>query len=128
MCRTNFKFADFSDWVNVFKPGSGKIEVWENSGGSRGPLLFTLDHIPLTPGPLMVVIKVAASQTTNSSGYWPPSLPDSVETIAASYVQSQANSAVRLFNLSPDTKQAGMTCSANGASDTHPSSADFSLR
>ena len=108
MCRTNFKFADFSDWVNVFKPGSGKIEVWENSGGSRGPLLFTLDHIPLTPGPLMVVIKVAASQTTNSSGYcelpryrWhlgcillkmpaislptgPPSLPDSVETIAAS--------------------------------------------
>ena len=59
----------------------------------------------------------------------PPSLPDSVETIAASYVQSQANSAVRLFNLSPDTKQAGMTCSANGASDTTPaSSTDCSLR
>ena len=51
--------------------------------------------------PLVVVIKVASSQTQNSSGYWPPSLPDAVETIAASYVQTEANSKVRLFNLSP---------------------------
>ena len=27
-----------------------------------GPLLYTLDQIPLTPGPLVVVIKVASSQ------------------------------------------------------------------
>jgi hypothetical protein len=30
-----------------------------------------------------------------------------IETIAASYVQTSANSKLRLFNLSPDTKQAG---------------------
>ena len=73
----NFKFADFSDWVqslslppplrppqlrqeslsvgawnqvNVFKPGSGTIKVWENSGGKRGELLYSLPNIPLTPG------------------------------------------------------------------------------
>lgn len=91
--------------VNVFKPGTGSIKIWENVGGTRGPLLYTLDHIPLTPGPLVVVVKVAASQVANGSGYWPPSLPDAVETIAASYVQSTASSSMRLFNLSPDTKQ-----------------------
>ena len=51
------------------------------------------------------------------SGYWPPSLPDSIETIAASYVQGAKSSKVRLFNLSPDTKAAGMTCSATGAAE-----------
>jgi hypothetical protein len=35
----------------------------------------------LTPGPLVVVLKVAASQVANASGYWPPTLPDAVETI-----------------------------------------------
>lgn len=63
----------------------------------------------------MVVIKVAASQVTNTSGYWPPSLPDAVETIAASFVQPQNTTAkVRLFNLSPDTQSAGMSSSTNG--------------
>lgn len=66
----------------------------------------------------MVVIKVAASQVANTSGYWPPSLPDSVETIAASFVQPQNTTAkVRLFNLSPDTKSAGMTSSATGTKE-----------
>ena len=45
----------------------------------------------------------------NASAYWPPSLPDSIETIAASYVQGANSSKVRLFNLSPDTKSAGMS-------------------
>lgn len=40
---------------------------------------------------------------------------------AASYVQTQANSKVRLFNLSPDTKLAGMACSGNGAYQSRPS-------
>ena len=75
----------FSDWVNVFKPGTGSITIWENVGGQRGAQIYQLDHIPLTPGPLVVVIKVAASQVTNASGFWPPSLPDAIETIAASY-------------------------------------------
>ena len=100
--------------MNCFKPGTGTITVFENTGGSRGAQIYQLKGIPLTPGPLVVVIKVASSQVANSSGYWPPSLPDAVETIAASYVQSADSSSVRLFNLSPDTKQAGMSCSANG--------------
>lgn len=54
-------------------------------GGQRGAQIYQLDHIPLTPGPLVVVIKVAASQVKNTSGFWPPSLPDAIETIAASY-------------------------------------------
>eukprot|EP01047_Picozoa_sp_COSAG01_P063539 COSAG01_NODE_8250_length_2856_cov_79.780921_3_plen_64_part_00 len=42
-----------SQWVNVFKPGSGTITVWENTGGTRGAQIFQLQHIPLTPGPLV---------------------------------------------------------------------------
>jgi hypothetical protein len=36
--------------------------VWENVGGKRGAQVFELPGIPLTPGPLLVVVKVAASQ------------------------------------------------------------------
>jgi len=106
---SNIKFGDFSDWVNVFKPGTGTITLWENIGGVRDKQLYQLKGIPLTPGPLLVVIKVAASQVHNASGYWPPALPDSVETIAASYVDTDPSSKVRLFNLAPGTAQAGMT-------------------
>ena len=103
--------VQFSDWVNVFKPGSGTITIWENVGGKRGAQIYQLEHIPLTPGPLVVVIKVAASQVKNSSGYWPPALPDAVETIAASYVDTDPSSKVRLFNLAPGTTSAGMSLS-----------------
>lgn len=41
--------------------------------------------------------------------------PDQVETIAASYVQPGNSAKVRLFNLSPDTRVAGMASSANGS-------------
>jgi hypothetical protein len=61
---TNFKFTDFSDWVNVFKPGSGTITIWENVGGVRGAQIYSLPKIPLTPGPLLVVIKVAGKKKT----------------------------------------------------------------
>ena len=109
---TNFKFSDFSDWVNIFKPGTGTITIWENENGKRGAQLYKLSKIPLTPGPLVVVIKVAQSQAFNASGpepFWPPRVPDNVETIAASYVQPGTGGKVRLFNLSPDTKVAGMS-------------------
>ena len=43
---TNYKFADFSDWVNKFKPGKGTITVWENTGGARGAQLYQLKGIP----------------------------------------------------------------------------------
>jgi hypothetical protein len=112
---TDYKFADFSDWVNVFKPGSGTITVWENVGGTRGAQpIYRLEHIPLTPGPLVVVIKVAASQVANESGFWPPARPDSVETIAASYVDTDNSSKIRLFNLAPGTVQAGMSLIPGG--------------
>ena len=83
MRRTDFKFGDFSDWVNVFKPGKGTITVWENSGGVRGKQIYQLNGIPLTPGPLVVVVKVASSLVAQPSKFWPPTLPDSIETIAA---------------------------------------------
>jgi hypothetical protein len=101
----------------LFKPGTGTITVYENTGGTRGAQLYQLKGIPLTPGPLVVVIKVAASVTANASAYWPPALPDSIETIAASYVDTDPTSKVRLFNLAPDVKAAGMSCSANGTAE-----------
>ena len=64
---TNFKFGDFSDWVNVFKPGTGDITIWENTGGKRGAKLYSLSDIPLTPGPLLATIKVAQSQAPKVS-------------------------------------------------------------
>ena len=66
---------------------------------------------------MVVVLKVASSLVAEPAKFWPPALPDCVETIAASYVQSQNTSKVRLFNLSPDTKVAGMICSADGATE-----------
>ena len=66
-----------------------------------------------TPGPLVVALKVAGDQDpSDPSKYWPPTEADQVETIAASYVsQKNGNASVRLFNLSPDVKVAGMSAS-----------------
>ena len=50
---SNYKFTDFSDWVNVFKPGTGTITVYENTGGKRGAQVYTQSKLPLTPGPLV---------------------------------------------------------------------------
>ena len=50
-----------------------------------------------------------SSQVKNASGFWPPSRPDAIETIAASYVDTDSSSKVRLLNLAPGTVQAGMT-------------------
>lgn len=100
--------------------------MYENTGGTRGAQIYQLKGIPLTPGPLVVVIKVAASVTANTSAYWPPALPDSIETIAASYVDTDPTSKVRLFNLAPDVKAAGMSCSSNGTKEI-ASNVDFSV-
>ena len=94
---SNYHFGQFSGWVDVFKVGFGTIDIYQNNGGSRGALLLTTT-IPLTPGPLVVVVK----------DYWPPKVASNVETIAASYVPFAMGSAARLFNLSPDTESAGM--------------------
>ena len=64
--------------------GVGTISIFENVNGQRGPQLFT-KRIPLTPGPLVVTIKVASDQDpANASKFWPPNEDDQVETIAAS--------------------------------------------
>jgi hypothetical protein len=55
----------------------------------------------MAQGPLVVVAKVAASQVANTSAYYPPTKPDSVETIAASYGPGANSATARLFNLSP---------------------------
>ena len=68
------------------KPGLGTFTVYENTGGTRGRQIYQLKGIPLTPGPLVVVIKVASSVTGQPDKYWPPALPDAVETIVSAHV------------------------------------------
>ena len=41
-----------------------------------------------------MVIKVASSVVKQPAKFWPPALPDAVETIAASYVQTATSSKV----------------------------------
>ena len=108
---TDYKFGQFSDWVNVFKAGKGTLTVWESVDGKKGAQLYQLSGIPLTPGPSVLVLKVAQDQAFNGTGgqvFWPPREPDNVEMIAASYVQPGTGGKIRLMNLAPDTKDAGM--------------------
>lgn len=62
----------------------------------------------------MGVRQVALDQNpAKPSTYWPPSDPDQIETIAASYAPpATGDASVRFFNLSPNTKLAGLTSSA----------------
>jgi hypothetical protein len=91
-------FGIFSGWVEIFSDGFGKITIYEATpSGAKGAELLSKE-IPLTPGPLVVVVK----------DHWPPRVGTNIETIAASYVQPISGSGVRLFNLSPDTVAAGL--------------------
>jgi hypothetical protein len=107
---SSYQFGQFSGWVNAFIVGKGLMEVWQVAGGGggggngtvpSGPPAFHVE-IPLTPGPLVVVIKDEL----------PLSKPTNVETIAASFVPPKDGSAVRLFNLAPDVKSAGLNIGA----------------
>jgi hypothetical protein len=93
----NYHFGEFSGWVEIFQDGTGTIDIYASTNGAKGSLLLST-VIPLTPGPLVVVIK----------DFWPPTSYTNVETIAASYVPVSSGSGVRLFNLSPDTPSAFM--------------------
>ena len=54
--------ADASCWNALICIDTGTITVYESiSGGGRGKQLYT-KQIPLTPGPLVVVLKVASDQ------------------------------------------------------------------
>jgi hypothetical protein len=90
--------ANGSNRVSVFVGGSGTITLKDHDTGAT--LLSA--KIPLTPGPLVVVIKDA----------WPPKQPKNVETIAASFVPPKDGSAVRLFNLASDVPSAGLSDSS----------------
>lgn len=68
---TNYAFAQHSNWVNVFQAGSGTMQLWENLGGQRQPKLLYSKEIPLTPGPLVVALKVALDQDpAEPSKFW----------------------------------------------------------
>eukprot|EP01043_Picozoa_sp_COSAG02_P058348 COSAG02_NODE_7246_length_3098_cov_4.532844_3_plen_225_part_00 len=91
---SKYRFSQFSDWLNIFSAGAGQITVKDHSSGK---ILLTAT-IPLTPGPLLVVVK----------DFWPPRAAKNVETIAASFSPPKAGSAVRLFNLAPDVLSADL--------------------
>ena len=114
-------------WVNSFRSGTGTFTVWETTGGTRGAQLLSTS-IPLTPGPLVVVIKDGCpnrgSPTNKCAPAWPPSKSTAVETIAASFVPPKSGSAVRLFNLAADIQAAGLT---NGAGKTLVSGVKYTL-
>ena len=67
---SNYRFSEFSDWVSVFHGGKGTITITDHAAGTK--LLKV--QIPLTPGPLVVVVK----------DDWPPTKQTAVEAIAAS--------------------------------------------
>jgi hypothetical protein len=117
---TGYKFGQSSDWVSVFKPGSGSITIWENLNGVRGRRLYQLEHIPLTPGPLVVALKIAQDQDPHdSASYWPPTEADQLETISASYPPFTEHASVRLVNLVSDAKLVGMAAGGSSVSDVH---------
>jgi hypothetical protein len=66
---SNFRFSQFSDWVSIFHGGSGTITIKQHSTGTV--LLKT--SLPLTPGPLVVVIKCATAQVAVAAAALPPS-------------------------------------------------------
>ena len=94
----DYAFAQFSDWSQTFQVGKATIAI--SSGGKE---LVSVD-LPLTPGPLVVVVK----------DDWPPNKTSNIETIAASYNPVKKGEAgVRLFNLGPDPASYGIGMRAN---------------
>jgi len=100
---TGYRFSQFSDWVSVFHGGKGTIDIKDHTSGAT--LLST--EIPLTPGPLVVVVKDT----------WPPKEAKNVEAIAASFPVPTNGSAVRLFNLASDVPSAGLKSGAKTLAD-----------
>ena len=123
----DYHFGEFSGWVDEFTVGTGTFTVWESSGGTKGSQLMST-QIPLTPGPLVVVIKDACPDRdvpgSKCGAAWPPTKPTAVETIAASFVPPKTGSAIRLFNLAADIHSAGLT---NGAKKVLVSDVKFTL-
>ena len=80
-------------------------EAFEERESCCATLLST--EIPLTPGPLVVVVKDT----------WPPKEAKNVEAIAASFPVPTNGSAVRLFNLASDVPSAGLKSGAKTLAD-----------
>ena len=105
---TGYRFSEFSGWISIFRAGSGTITLSDHATKAK---LFST-KIPLTPGPLVVVVKDSCpdrgAPTSKCGAVWPPNKPTAVETIAASFVPPKTGSAVRLFNLAADVPVAGL--------------------
>eukprot|EP01051_Picozoa_sp_SAG22_P001040 SAG22_NODE_36_length_27184_cov_65.870076_7_plen_177_part_00 len=89
----NIGFGQFSNWTAHFLSGQGTVNVIDSASQKT---LLSIPEAPLTPGPLVVLVKCPADDV--SGGCWPPSdkqLGGSVETIAASFVPPTAGSGVR---------------------------------
>eukprot|EP01047_Picozoa_sp_COSAG01_P033847 COSAG01_NODE_2510_length_7546_cov_498.494427_2_plen_149_part_00 len=93
-CKNFTRRWFFAAGISVFSKGHGTMTVKDHNSGAA---LLTAT-IPLTPGPLVVVIKDS----------WPPSTAKNIETIAASFVPPNNGSAVRLFNLAEDINVASL--------------------
>lgn len=65
---TNYKFAQYSDWVNVFQPGVGSITISESTTGKT---LYHLEHIPLVrTAPPVLSHAAHIAHKTVSELYW----------------------------------------------------------
>eukprot|EP01046_Picozoa_sp_COSAG06_P039116 COSAG06_NODE_4584_length_4125_cov_103.384501_9_plen_128_part_00 len=112
--KETFVLQTYCEWVRVWSLLSLTHEhmispvyyiVLAGVAGTRGAQLMSTP-IPLTPGPLVVVLKDSCPDrdepTSKCGPAWPPSKATAVETIAASFVPPKTGSAVRLFNLAAD--------------------------
>jgi len=90
-----YSFPMFSEWdIRTFQVGPATLTVNSCKGGTQ----LLKQSITLTFGPLLIAL---------TGGY--PLNNNTVETIAASYVpRPRGKSGVRLVNLAPDVKSAGL--------------------
>ena len=109
----NYRFSQFSEWLDIFRAGAGHLTIENNS---TGEVLLTAT-IPLTPGPLLVVVK----------DFWPPSEANNIEAIAASFTPPKLGSAVRLFNLAPDVLSADLLLQGSSSEQLLASGVKYSL-
>ena len=87
-------------WYNTFSyphTTTGQIIIKDSSTGQQ---LLSVTRL-LTPGPLVVGL-LASPAAPDPQHYWPPTDDTNIETVAASYVPPDPNTAhVRLFNMAP---------------------------
>ena len=106
-----------AQWTGEFEPGVGTVNIYK--AGDSTPIL-TVEDIPLTPGPIDVVLKcpvVPIGMQPSDVHCWPPennkrdqAIGMYVEAVAASYHTNPVDNTafVRMMNLSPNAHGAGL--------------------